>query len=75
MKTFKEFLTEANKEYNDFDEWKQVCLKKNPKAEFTKEGHGGSEFVVASTPGSAQMTGKWFGNGKTPKGRGIVYGV
>lgn len=81
MKTYKEFiseateaLNEARETFNDFDSWKKAVLAKNPKAEFTKEGHGGSEFVIGSTKGSAQQTGKWMGPESAKKGTGYVYG-
>lgn len=74
MKTFKEYMAlNESTEYKDFDSWKAAVLKKNPKAEFTKEGAGGSEFVIGSTKGSAQQTGKWFGKESQKTGKGLVY--
>lgn len=79
MKTYNEFLAEkqqlneAKETFSDFDSWKQAVLKKNPKAEFTKEGSGGSGFVIGSTKGSAQQTGKWMGPETMKKGTGCVY--
>jgi len=63
MKTFKEYITEAKSQnITDYDEWKAAVKKAEPKSKITKEGHGGSEMLIASVPGSAQMVGKWFGD-------------
>lgn len=63
MKSFKEYLTEKKDQtFQDYDEWEAAVMKAEPKAKITKEGHGGSEMLIASVPGSAQMVGKWFGS-------------
>lgn len=80
MKTYHEFLNESSvvlneaQTFTDFDEWKKAVLAMNPKAEFTKEGAGGSEFVIGATKGSAQQTGKWMGKETQKKGTGYLYG-
>lgn len=66
-------LNEAKETFTDYESWKKAVLKKNPKAEFTKEGAGGSEFVIGSTKGSPQQTGKWMGPESAKKGTGYVY--
>lgn len=79
MKTYKEFLnesaqlTEASMKFSDFDKWKEAVKRQNPRAEFTEEGAGGSEFVIASVKGSAQQTGKWMGKATQKSGTGYVY--
>ncbi len=80
MKSYKQFLTESNdlvleakETFSDFDEWKASVLAKSPKAIFTKEGAGGSEFVIASVKGSPQQAGKWMGPESQKKGKGYTY--
>lgn len=80
MKTYKEFLNEAQsvileakETFSDFDKWKAAVLAKSPKASFTKEGAGGSEFVVAAVKGSPQQAGKWMGPESQKKGTGYTY--
>lgn len=62
MSSFREFLNESkNRKITDYDEWESAVKKIEPKAKITKEGHGGSQALIASVPGSPQMVGKWFG--------------
>lgn len=73
MKSFKEYLNEAKKkvEYTEKKKWEEAAKSIDSKVKFTKEGHGGSQAIIASVPGSSQMIGKWFGDDE--KGKGTIY--